>query len=149
MQRLRTKSSLLASLEELKHLERPGPHFLVTTRVRFKWHLPPSSGPGTPCCLRRAFKLETITQVLKCKPCIEKKYLSRKPKIPLYSPVSAHGAPKVKMQHRALAHPWPCQLSLVGAGSQSPSIPCTPAAPSRAQNASQPLLLFLAFALER
>lgn len=149
MQRFRTQSSLLASLEELKHPERPGPHFLMTTRVKLKWHVPPSSGPGTPCWLRRAFKFETITQVTKCKPCLEKKYRSRKPEIPLNSPVSAHGAPKVKMQHRALAHPWPCQLSWVGAGSRSPSIPCTPAAPSRAQNASHPLLLFLAFVLER
>lgn len=147
MQRLRTKSHLLASLEELKHLERPGPHFLMTTRVRVQWHLPLSSGPGTPCWLRRAFKCETVTQVTKRKPCIEKKYLSHKPETPLYSPVSAHGAPKVKMQHRALAHPRPCQLSL--AGSRSPSIPCTPASPCKAQNVSHPLLLFLAFAFER
>lgn len=50
-------------------------------------------------------KCVTLTQVTKIKPLIQKKYFNHKLETTLYSLVSAHRTPKLKMQFRALAQP--------------------------------------------
>ena len=85
MQRLHIQSGLLASLQKLKYLDRPGLHSLMTTWVRFQWPLAAFEWPGDPQLTPGTLEFVSLTKVIKSKPCIQKKSLDHKPERTLHS----------------------------------------------------------------